>query len=225
MAARQQGARHGCKSRRQEDLIVARKKEFRFGTCSVPVGSKGPWTIAEFTVEDGIDLQLHNLRAARDGNGFMAVQPGMYKRLAHKQRGIVMSNTRMEIITNLDAYRKATGRVLINGLGLGMLLEGILNKPDVKYVRVIEIDPDVIALVGPHFKKDKRVEIIQADAYEYRPAVGERFNYAWHDIWDAITADNLPLMAKLGRRYGKRICDAQGFWARDQIRADLRRWG
>ena len=201
------------------------KDRFRFGTCTVPNGKKGPWTIDEFEVKDGPELAMANFRSLRDDRGYSYLEPGKFKRLRHENRGVVMSNTRMEVHSNWDAFSKATGRVLINGLGLGMLLEGILSKPCVTYVRVIEVDQDVIDLVGPHFTKDPRVEIICADAYEYRPAVGERFDYAWHDIWDSITEDNLPLMAKLGRRYGKRVANAQGFWARDQIYAQKRRWG
>lgn len=200
-------------------------KEFQLGTCTVPCGKKGPWTIDEFDIVDGPILFMANFRAIRDGNAFAAIRPGRYKRLRHAKRGVVMSNTPMEVHTNLDAYRAATGRVLINGLGMGMLLEAVLSKPCVTHVRVIEIDPDVIALVGPHYLKDSRVEIIEADAYAYRPSLGERFNYVWHDIWDSITEDNLPLMKKLGRRWSKRIADAQGFWARPQIYAERRRWG
>lgn len=201
------------------------KKPFVLGTCTVPFGSQGPWTIDEITkYNNPLDFMSH-FRSLRDDGGLMHVPPGKYKRLLHKTRGIVMSNTPMEIRTNREAYYAAKGRVLINGLGMGMLLEGMLSKPEVEYVRVIEIDPDVIALVGPHYLKDKRVEIIQADAYEYRPATGERFNYAWHDIWDTIDDENLPLMAKLGRKYNKKVCDAQGFWARDFIYSQRRRYG
>ena len=69
-----------------------------------------------------------------------------------------MSTTPFEQRTNRTAFYDATGRVLINGLGLGMLLAAILRKPDVKRVRVIEHDADVIALVGPTFATDERVK-------------------------------------------------------------------
>ncbi len=150
------------------------------------------------------------------------IDPGRYVRLYHRDRGVVMSNTPMEVRTNWEAYRKATGRVLLNGLGLGMLLEGILSKPDVTHVRVIEVDAQVIRLVAPHFASDPRVQVVHANALEYRPARGERFDYAWHDIWDSISEDNLPVMATLGRRYNRRVAMAQGFWGRDIIRADVR---
>lgn len=203
---------------------MSRRAEFRLGTCTVPDGKKGPWTIDTFTISEE-EARFQNLRCLMGGSALMRMNAGTYRRLRHKTRGVVMSNTPMEVMTNSEPFRLATGRVLINGLGLGMLLEAILSKPDVTYVRVIELEQDVIDLVGPHFAKDPRVEIICADAYEYTPEKGERFDYCWHDIWDTIGSDNLPLMAKLGRRYGKRRSNAQGFWARDIIRADVRRWG
>lgn len=149
--------------------------EQMLGPCSVPCGKRGPWTIDEVEVTE-VDWWT----MAR--NPEMFCPPGKYKRLLHKDRGVVMSNTRMERNSNWQAYTAATGRVLINGLGLGMLLEAILKKPDVTYVRVIEHDRDVIKLVAPHFK-DPRVEVVHADAHEYRPAQGEVFDYVWHDIW------------------------------------------
>lgn len=196
---------------------------FRFGTVTVPDGQKGDWIIDTFTLTEA-DVQLANLRAMRDGQYEMICRPGTYRRLRHRTRGCIMSNTRMEILTAAEAYSKATGRVLINGLGLGMVLECVLAKPSVTYVRVIEIDQDVIDLVGPHFSKDPRVEIINADAYEYTPAKGETFDYVWHDIWDDINADNLPLMAKLARKYGRRTSD-QGTWSKKEALRDKRRYG
>lgn len=193
---------------------------YKFGDVTVPNGKKGPWTISEFEIKDD-DLLLYNLRAARDNGGLTMLRPGMFKRLTHSARGCVMSNTHMERNTNWKAYNAATGRVLINGLGLGMLLEGLLHKPEVTYVRVIEVEQDVIDLVGPHFD-DPRVEIVQANAYEYVPEKGAVFDYAWHDIWDDLSADNFPLMAKLTRKYARRA-EAQGVWSRDEVRRLERR--
>ena len=199
------------------------RKDFEFGTCTVPDGERGDWKIDTFTVSEE-EARLESMRAVFGGHGYAAIRPGTYRRLTHARRGVIMSNTRMEVMTNWGAYHAATGRVLINGLGLGMLLEAILTKPDVTYVRVIEKEADVIALVGPHFSSDPRVEIVHADALTYKPAKGESFDYAWHDIWDAICEDNLEQMATLGRRYGKRRAANQGWWARDLIRMNQRRF-
>lgn len=169
------------------------------------------------------DVALANMRALRD-NPIMYCPPGDYVRLSHKLRGCVMSNTPMEVRTAREAYYNATGSVLINGLGLGMVLEGILSKDDVTKVRVIEHDPDVISLVGPHFRDDPRVMIIHDDAFVYQSPKGERFDYVWHDIWDDISGDNLAAMAKLNRKYGSKA-DRQGTWSREVVRADARRYG
>jgi hypothetical protein len=193
---------------------------FRFGTVTVPDGSKGPWRVISFTITEEETRSLWNIRNALR-NPAMIVRAGTFKRLTHDRRGVIMSNTRMEVNTAYEAFHDATGRVLINGLGLGMVLEGILSKPEVEYVRVVELDQDVIDLVGPHFKNDKRVEIICADAYTYRPAKGEKFDYVWHDIWDDINEENLPLMAKLTRGYS-RFAVKQGVWSRDMCRRQRR---
>lgn len=198
------------------------REGFRLGTCTVPDGEKGPWKITTFTISPE-DEKLYNIRVLMNGTPGLRVRAGTYRRLS-RNGTVVMSNTPMEVATNREAYMAATGRVLINGLGLGMLLEAILSKPDVTYVRVIEIDQDVIDLVGPHFAHDPRVEIVHADAMTYKPAKGEHFDYAWHDIWDDISGDNLPQMATLGRRYNKRVATKQGWWSREWVRADQRKW-
>lgn len=180
------------------------------GEVVVPCGESGPWKIKERTVTKD-EAEFDNLRALVHGSGWMAVRPGTYKVLS-RNGTIVMSNTPMECRTNAEFVREATGRVLINGLGLGMVLTAVLKKPEVSFVRVVEISAELIAMVAPHFT-DPRVEIVHANALEYRPAKGERFNAVWHDIWDSITEDNLPDMKLLHRRYGK-LTDWQGSWAR-----------
>lgn len=185
------------------------------GPVSVPDGQVGAWRVETFQVSED-EAQWHNLRCDLNRQRLFRIHPGTYRRLVHENGLLMMSNTPMEVWTNREALRRATGRVLINGLGLGMLLEAILAKPDVGYVRVIEKEADVIALVGPQFTHDPRVEIVHADALDYRPARGERFDFVWHDIWPDISTDNLPQMTQLARRYGQRT-KAQGFWARDLI--------
>jgi len=210
------------------------KQNFQLGTCTVPCGRNERWLIDEFDISRN-DAILFNLRPIRDGAGYQTVNPGRFKRLSRVTHGthlgrdrvyytVVMSNTPMEVRTNFDPFLEATGRVLINGLGMGMVLEAILSKPDVTHVRVIEIDQLLIDLVGPHFAHDPRVEIICADAMTYKPERGARFDYAWHDIWDNICEDNLPEMAALSRKYRNPIAKLQGFWCRDEIRREARRY-
>lgn len=66
-----------------------------------------------------------------------------------------MFNTNMEINTHLTAIDVAHGNVLVTGLGLGMFLTAILQKPELKSITVIEQSEEVIQLVAPYFQGKK----------------------------------------------------------------------
>ena len=188
------------------------------GTIVAPDGSRNDWRIESYVVSQA-ESDWTKVRAVvkhRDEY----VPAGTYRRLV-RGTTIVMSNTPMEIRTHDAFVRRATGKVLINGLGLGMALTAILKKPEVESVRVIELTREVIDLVAPSYRDDPRVRIIQANAFDYKPERGVRFNAIWHDIWDTICADNLPEMHRLHRKYARRT-DWQGSWCRyecEQLRA------
>jgi hypothetical protein len=174
-----------------------------------PEESRGSWHIRRFTVE--MDLPL--LRLMRDGRGTL---PGRYTMLRHDSRGVVMSDTMAEIGDHREVYRRARGRVLLHGLGLGCILQAVLSKESVAHVDVVEIDPDVIALVGRHFAGDPRVTIHHGDCLTHRWPKQARWDAVWHDIWDNICEDNLPQMRLLMRRFRSR-CGWQGCWSRGLI--------
>ncbi|GAI86930.1 unnamed protein product, partial [marine sediment metagenome] len=133
------------------------------------------------------------------------------------------SDTPAEIRDHLEVIRQAKGQVLLNGLGLGLVLRACLLKPEVDHVTVIEIAPEVIALVVPHLREQfgDKFTIHAADALTWKAPVNSRWNVVWHDIFDAICTDNLPIMTRLKRRYGRR-CDWQRCWAEDEHRRQKR---
>jgi hypothetical protein len=103
----------------------------------------------------------------------------------------VMSDTPSEIQEHAHALLNATGRVLINGLGLGCLPHALLAKPGITHIDIVEIDPDVIDLTDNFI--DPRVHIHRGDAsnpWAIFPK-GTTWDYAWHDIWSQISDDNL----------------------------------
>jgi hypothetical protein len=173
----------------------------------LPDGISGNWSITTFEVtEEDLSQKISMFKTGR------WVPPGIYKRL--KRDGfVVMSNTPDEIRDFTHFTREAYGSILINGLGLGCVVKVLLEKPEVTKITVIEKSEDVIKLVSPHFK-DSRLTIIHADAFEYVPPKGERYDFAWHDIWDSICADNLKEMTKLHRKYGHRVNQWQDSWAK-----------
>ena len=179
----------------------------------VPEGISGDWQVERFEVTEE-QASFARLRASLHAPYRESPPAGYYTRLM--RRGwLVMSDTPAEIRDHRWAISEAKGSVLVNGLGLGVVVQAMLNRPQVEHLTVIEISPDVIALVGPHYQSryGDRLEIIEADALTWKPPKGVRYDVVWHDIWGDICSDNLPEMHKLHRKYGRRT-DWQGSWCR-----------
>jgi len=177
---------------------------------TVPDGKKGGWAVESFSVSK--EHSYHTYIRALSSGWHYFVQAGEYKRLICGSE-VVMSNTIMEYLTNMDFIIRAHGRVLINGLGLGTVLHPLLNKHVVESVTVIEFNQEVIDLVAPSFLHNPKVVIIKGDAYTH-PV--EDYDFIWHDIWSDIDPANLPLMEKLERRYAGH-CVWQGCWTKDLL--------
>jgi hypothetical protein len=121
------------------------------------------------------------------------------------------------------AQRIPNARVVINGLGAGMILGALLKLDNVAHIDVVEIDERIIKHIAPHYD-DPRVTIHQGDALAMKWPVGTTWDMAWHDIWLNMSGDNLPEMHKLHRKYGRRT-QWQASWGREHIEAQQRRGG
>lgn len=178
----------------------------------VPEGESGPWKVSRFEITPE-ESAVSRFRAFSNGRGY--VPAGEYTRLT-RDRTVVMSDTPDEMLDHRDFVFAATGNVLINGLGIGMCIDAVLRKKSVESVTVIEQSEDVIKLVAPTYESD-RVRIIHADAFEFKPPRGVRYNAVWHDIWDSIRSENIDEMTRLKRKYGRRA-DWQGCWCERWVR-------
>ena len=123
---------------------------------------------------------------------------------------VVMEDSSRELRKHLPIWMAARGRVLVTGLGLGCVVRGLLASRDVEHIDVVEIDADIIAMVGPEFADEERVTIHHGDALKVRlPGI---WDFAWHDIWtphnDGLQVLHAELMVKYRRRVGR-----QGAWA------------
>lgn len=182
-------------------------------TVDLPECEQDGLKIERFTIERD---SIFNFRL-----GSRATRPGTYTGLMLNGR-LWMSDTdaeKRDHMPVLHAIRNwEAKRVLINGLGLGMVLKAALTFEHVEHVDVVEIDQRVVDLVGSHYAKDPRVHIHQADAYEQmsRWPVGTRWDVAWSDIWPDLCTDNLTSMARLRRSYGRRT-DWHDCWGRELL--------
>lgn len=145
----------------------------------------------------------------RTGRG---VPAGKYKRLIRNNM-TVMSNTPDEINDIQNELSNLTGKVLINGLGLGVTIKFLLEHMEVEKITVIELSQAGTNLVAPTYSVDPRVEIIQADCFTWTPPKGVIYDFIWQDIWDDICTDNIEEMKTLHRKYGKRT-HRQASWCR-----------
>lgn len=189
-----------------------------------PEAEHGDCRIERFEVTKH-DADLFNLRAIRDGR---FIEPGTYTRLL-KRGQLWMSDTPAEIQDHLDAYfiiKKAKARtVLVTGLGLGCFTHALLQLDHIEHVGHIELDPDVIQLVGGFLKEryGDRVSVTQGCALTgplARPPNSERWerwDFVWHDIWPSVCGDNWDEYKRMHRRYG-RLAKRQDSWCRNFVR-------
>ena len=132
-----------------------------------------------------------------------------------------MSDTRAEILEHTPILNKfyysrliKHKRVLINGLGLGLVVHAALTFDSIEHIDVVEHNADVIDLVGQYLTADPRVTIHLADAFDMYWPPGTRWDFAWHDIWPSIDDQNLREMDHLMRKYKGRVA-WQGCWQRE----------
>lgn len=193
--------------------------DFVYGTTRVKPHKFGNWLIKEFEVTEN-EADFFNMRMRFQGKEDQCIRAGKYLRLEQISTGyVVMSNTPMECDSNKIAYEMAHGSVLMAGLGMGMILEAILSKPEVTHVRIIEIEKDIIDYVGSFFKDDPRVEIIHGNILDYQPAKDEFYNYVWLDIWDDINENNEEDFQMLNDRFSDH-CKAMNLWSMDLLGFD-----
>lgn len=183
----------------------------------LPEGVAGEYRIERFAVSPDV--------YQRPQDGY--VPPGTYTCLM-RGHTVVMSDTPSEWRDHCGIVHLAEGRVLVAGLGIGMVVRALLRKPEVTHVTVIELSPEVIGLTAPHLKAryGDRLEVIQGDILTWVPPKDARWDCAWYDIWDGITPDNLPDMKRLHRRFGRRV-KYQASWARGRCELaerNERRW-
>ena len=173
-------------------------------------GTSGVWELKKFSVTKE-EARNHALRCAINGYSERAIQEGEYWKIT-RNGYIVMSNTPAEINDHINFIRAAKGKVLIAGLGLGMVLQEVLKKDLVTKVTVVEISKDVINLVAKSYQ-DPRVEIINEDIFNFKPT--EHYDFGWYDIWDDISGDEYEEMKKITRKLS-RFVSKSDCWCKNE---------
>lgn len=131
----------------------------------------------------------------------------------HQEQGeVVMEDSLRELRKHLPIWLAAHGRVLKTGLGLGCVVRGLLVNPAVEHIDVVEIDPDIVRIVGATFADEPRVTIHLADALTWD--FGDRvWDFAWHDLHSFTEVHLQRMHIDLMLRYRDRVRRRQGAWA------------
>ena len=76
------------------------------------------------------------------------------------------------------------GKVLVTGLGLGLVLHPLCQRSDITEIEVIEIDPEVVDFISPYLPKDSRIKIRQDNFFPYLLSGNQdNFNSVIIDLW------------------------------------------
>jgi hypothetical protein len=153
---------------------------------------------------DTNSLRLNDL--VNDRREYTGLKSGTYVRLCDKRSGgnnVVMSDTFMERKSNREFYQHAKGDVLIGGLGLGMVLLAVQDKPEVHTVTVVEIEQEIIDLVLPQLPLNSKVNVVQGDIFYF--VTNHLFDTIYFDVWNEVNAVNWKQMKKLHRRFRKNL--------------------
>ena len=97
-----------------------------------------------------------------------------------------------ETATTAPAVRRASGRVLTYGLGLGYFAFMASGKPSVSRVTVVEQSREVIELFRefllPVFPNGDKIELVEGDAFSFAESLrpGDPYDYVFADIWHDV---------------------------------------
>lgn len=189
----------------------------------VKPAAQGVARVDHFTVTEK-ESKWTSMLASIHNDQYGHVAAGKYARL-YVGGQLMMTDTAMERSTNRVLLWRANGRVFIAGLGIGMVIHGLMKKPEVDHITVVEKYQDVVDLIGPTLRKyGRRVSIVTADALDWTAPKGEKWDTIYFDIWPNVCEDNLTEAAKLSRKFSPRLNRSNpkawmGGWRLDELRA------
>lgn len=161
----------------------------------------------EYIVMDKAFVRREQMRASFNPGGAYELhdlEPGTYVKLVDtKTNSLLMSDTPMELRTNREFIEKAHGQVLIGGLGLGIVLLAIQDKPEVKRVVVVEKYHKLVDFILSQIPYNTKVFVYVDDIFSFELNTGTKFDTIYFDIWNAVCGDFYPETKTLHKRFRK----------------------
>jgi len=134
---------------------------------------------------------------------------------------VIMSDAPGEYFSMWEyAGRCIGGKVLLGGLGLGILTNLLSLRRDVESITVVEIEPEVIRMVKPYLNNYIPINIIEGDIFDVFPKLeNEEFDSVIVDIWNDPNEEESFEDVRLMCEY--LFPDAQRLYWAFQHKADL----
>ena len=107
----------------------------------------------------------------------------------HGPEYVWMSHTPFEALSQRPGIRKARGRVLVGGLGMGWALRQLALRPNVTRLAVVERDSSLLDWFGLDLVKkickesNRQIDVITDDAYKAADRHFKDFDSFIYDIW------------------------------------------
>ena len=132
-------------------------------------------------------------------------------RLISQQYGLWMSDNVLEIKQMKEAVEvtKAKGKGLVGGLGLGVVIEFLGERPGVTQIDVVDNSQDTVDLVLPYLKWRAKCNIIIEDIFKFVQELKTwDYDFAILDTWQGIGKEVwllqvMPLRRMLANKFGK----------------------
>ena len=203
--AREMARRYFQPGVRQLDAAACREDPY-YAAVRLPQARRGRWTLGYKRIEPYEAFASGDLLLMPDGRevpqaGYFT-EPFLTPVVMEDGREW-MTVTPSELSTMTADIQSVSGRVAVFGLGLGYYAFMTARRAEVERVTVIERDAEVIALFREHilpaFENPGKVDIVQADAYEYAARMGgEGYDFAYVDIWHDVL-DGVEMYLKMKR--------------------------
>lgn len=125
----------------------------------------------------------------------------------------------LELREFYSSYDLAQGKVLLSGLGFGILPQWIASKDSVESVTVIELKQEVVNLFLRHNTPNPKINIKVADIKQYQDYI----EYDWA-IFDHYELDKVPTKKELNYLAKNLKFDNLWFWSLERRLTQYNSW-
>ena len=181
-------------------------------------GSSGGWSVEHIVIK--------NKRSPRPlACGLEDAPPGAYTLLRDPLGGVNMCDSPTLIEDQREVVQGAAGHIVVCGLGLGVVVNMLLDVEEVTRVTIIENSHAVARLILPTYTTDDRVRAIMGDAenlsLEYLRKL-PRIDRVWLDIWPTDEENTLDDRWNSIRQWSQ-VCDWVGVSAMRRMQSQCQR--